>query len=648
MRRAALQPGAARERWALAIGLGAAGLLALAALAPFSDPELAAQASFTRSAGQAAAAVGEEWVRMLAAEVEPCAPASPVFEAEVERPERVPIRDLSSERGAPTAFDALLAESERLELVEQDPAGALAAAREALTKNPDAARRAEGRLRVIQLALSVGEPAAAREQWLALATEVAPSDARGTIAYLLLGLLAAAPALGAEERAAAAESVAAAWMDGRLALPVSDLRVERQAGESARFELTGGATLGALEARLQALDPGVALELEVTRAILGMDALARFTAAHGVDEAAPLPEERWRLTPCAGGLLVQRDRLWQHGVTRRAYLAAADAPLAALEARVARERLLPDGFALDIAGGREELGPLVRGATELAAGAGRFWLRHRDPEAAMRGGGARLALLRAGLWLATALCAAAAVATWHALRRDRRLAALRTAFVASVSHELRTPVSSILLLAENLQSGRVGAAGAAGYHALLRREALRLRGLVDDVLDMSRLERGKPLCVHVEPLELAPWLADLAVDARAWAEEHGIELVLALDGVAGQVSADGEALRRAVFNLLDNARKHSGARRVELEAALAGDRLVLSVRDHGRGIPAAQRARAFEPFERLDGEGTGAGLGLAIVREIAHAHAGEARVLAAAPGARFELELPGVPRSEAE
>jgi signal transduction histidine kinase len=110
---------------------------------------------------------------------------------------------------------------------------------------------------------------------------------------------------------------------------------------------------------------------------------------------------------------------------------------------------------------------------------------------------------------------------------------------------------------------------------------------------------------------------------------------------------DVEALRRAVGNLVDNALKHSGSREVGLSIGVepgdgAAPRLVVRVRDGGRGIAGRDRERVFRPFERLAAaSGTGgSGLGLAIVREIAEGHGGIARVEDAAPGACFVIELP--------
>jgi len=263
----------------------------------------------------------------------------------------------------------------------------------------------------------------------------------------------------------------------------------------------------------------------------------------------------------------------------------------------------------------------------------------------MRAEGGRLRLLRIALLAVAALTFGASFATFRALRRERRLAAMKSAFVASVSHELRTPLASILMLSENLEAGRVeDEAGRARYHGLIRREAQRLRRLVADVLDFSRLERGKALELRRETLEVEALVASLREEALGWAQRAGFELALEIERGPGRVEVDPDALRRALVNLLENARKHSGEPRATLELRARPAALAIAVRDEGRGVPESARASLFEPFARPEAAGSapGTGLGLAIVREIAREHGGEVTLAAGAGGggARFELRLP--------
>ncbi len=304
--------------------------------------------------------------------------------------------------------------------------------------------------------------------------------------------------------------------------------------------------------------------------------------------------------------------------------------------------LAPDGFVVDIDPPASKA-TAVREHDSLDGDFG-FTVKHEDPEGWVRRSAAKQKLLRAALLVLALLSAAAGVATFRALRRERTLATLKTDFVANVSHELRTPLASILLLSENLEAGRVTSeADKSRYHTLIRREALRLRRLVDDVLDFSRLERGKRIDIRREPLRVDPWLERACEELAEWAREHSLELGIERSATEAEAEIDAEALRRALLNLLDNARKHSGGTKVELAALREGRELVLRVRDHGRGISAEDRERVFEPFMRLsNGDAPGAGLGLSIVREIAREHGGTVRALdpASGPGIVFEMRIP--------
>jgi len=196
-------------------------------------------------------------------------------------------------------------------------------------------------------------------------------------------------------------------------------------------------------------------------------------------------------------------------------------------------------------------------------------------------------------------------------------------------------------------------AGRARYHGLIRREAERLRALVDDVLDVARLERGERAPGRLEPLATTALVDELEQAARERVAAGGGTLEATRAGLPPRVQADREALRRALLNLVENALRHSGS--TDLDLATAGDGaggLVIRLRDHGRGIPAGARARIFEPFERLElaGAAPGTGLGLAIVREVAERHGGRALALApeAGPGAVFEIHLPRARAAEGE
>jgi two-component system sensor histidine kinase KdpD len=153
-------------------------------------------------------------------------------------------------------------------------------------------------------------------------------------------------------------------------------------------------------------------------------------------------------------------------------------------------------------------------------------------------------------------------------------------------------------------------------------EGHRLSRLVENLLDVSRLESGKAE-PHREPVELA----DVLDAARHSIGPRGEVVKLALDQDLPPLRADPTQLERAFANLLDNAVVHGGGQQVLVRSRLVGPRLVLRVVDRGPGIPENDRERIFEPFYRADsGGGNGSGLGLAIARGFIEANGGEVEV----------------------
>ncbi|WP_433252990.1 DUF4153 domain-containing protein [Streptosporangium sp. CA-135522] len=215
----------------------------------------------------------------------------------------------------------------------------------------------------------------------------------------------------------------------------------------------------------------------------------------------------------------------------------------------------------------------------------------------------------------------------------------RRELVANVSHELRTPITALRAVLENMVDGVSAPDQVTLETALAQTE--RLGRLVAQLLDLSRLESGARL-IELEDVELAP-LCDQALR----------EAVLARDGVTARcevpgelsVRADPDLLAQVLANLLDNAVRHSpDGGVVMLTAVVEGDGVRLRVTDEGPGIPAEDRARAFERFSRLDAgraadEG-GTGLGLAITKEIVELHGGSVHVEEGV-GCRVVVDLPG-------
>jgi two-component system sensor histidine kinase SenX3 len=231
---------------------------------------------------------------------------------------------------------------------------------------------------------------------------------------------------------------------------------------------------------------------------------------------------------------------------------------------------------------------------------------------------------------------------------SRRVDAVRRDFVANVSHELKTPVGGLALLAEALVDAADDPEAVRRFAGRMQREADRLTRLVQDVIELSRLQGHDPL---EQPTLVA--LDDLAAEAvdrsRLTAETRSISLVCG--GATGvKVIGDARQLLTALGNLVDNAVRYGpeGSRvavAVRVVREPGGDVAEVSVTDEGPGIPPAERERIFERFYRIDAarsrETGGTGLGLAIVKHVAAGHGGEATVWSdEGTGSTFTLRLP--------
>ncbi len=238
------------------------------------------------------------------------------------------------------------------------------------------------------------------------------------------------------------------------------------------------------------------------------------------------------------------------------------------------------------------------------------------------------------------------VAVVRDITERRRVAEMKDAFVSTVSHELRTPLTSI---AGSLGLLAGGAAGelpdkAARLIGIAHSNSLRLVRLINDILDVEKLEAGK-LVLTLAPLDLRDIAARAIEGVRGYVQELGVDLRLD-DGAPAPVRGDSDRLIQVVTNLLSNAAKFSPAGgevtvTVNPEARIAR----LSVADHGPGISEEFRSRIFGKFAQADSTDTrakgGTGLGLAIAREIAERHGGRLWFESAeGEGATFHLDLP--------
>jgi two-component system, OmpR family, sensor histidine kinase SenX3 len=229
---------------------------------------------------------------------------------------------------------------------------------------------------------------------------------------------------------------------------------------------------------------------------------------------------------------------------------------------------------------------------------------------------------------------------------ERRVEAIRRDFVANVSHELKTPVGAMTLLAEAAEEAAEDPEAVRRFAARMRTEAVRLNYLVQQIIELSRLQ-GDEAVVDPLPVEVDE-LVERAIDVGAiGAAAKGIEVTY--DGQRGhRVRGDREQLGLALSNLIANAVTYSPAEsRVVVSAQPADTMLDLNVTDQGIGIPAGELDRIFERFYRVDPSRRrstgGTGLGLSIVKHVAASHGGEVMVWSAeGQGSSFTLRLPRV------
>ena len=268
------------------------------------------------------------------------------------------------------------------------------------------------------------------------------------------------------------------------------------------------------------------------------------------------------------------------------------------------------------------------------------------PGAAPNGFGAR-GLILTGLATLLLLVLGGTYFIGRAAAREVAVARLEADFVASVSHEFRTPITALRQLSEMLEGGRVESdQDRQEYYRVMARESERLHRLVEGLLTFGRLEAGAML-FRFEPLEAGEWLRSLIAEFEREAVAPGHSIELAANGSALRLHADRAALGCVIWNLLDNAVKYSPeCPTVWVELGREGRRVAIRVRDRGVGIPHGEQKLIFRKFVRgaaaKVGSIRGAGVGLAMARQIVNAHHGEI-VVDSRPGegSTFTVLLPG-------
>ena len=235
---------------------------------------------------------------------------------------------------------------------------------------------------------------------------------------------------------------------------------------------------------------------------------------------------------------------------------------------------------------------------------------------------------------------------YRSVSKEVALARLKSDFVSNVSHELRTPLSLIRLYAETLELGRIkGQTKVEEYYRIIRTESERLTALINNILDFSRIEAGRKE-YDFRQTDLAELVSDTLDTYRAQIDEQGFTLEQSIDPGIPPVHVDREAIARSLVNLVNNALKYSDTEKFLCVKLYRADGVLkLEVVDRGIGIPRNEQSKVFEKFYRagnpLVHNTKGSGLGLSLVRHIAHAHGGEVEVESTpGKGSKFTLVLP--------
>ncbi len=236
----------------------------------------------------------------------------------------------------------------------------------------------------------------------------------------------------------------------------------------------------------------------------------------------------------------------------------------------------------------------------------------------------------------------------------RNVERMKTAFVSTVSHELRTPLTSIKGFVSTLlqdTEGYFDTETRQEFYGIIDNECDRLKRLIDDLLNVSRIESGRALQMQWGTFEPLAIIEKVMQAQRSYTDKH--RLILDFNGEVPQIVGDADKFDQILTNLISNAIKYSplgGEVRVEVDAS--DHDLTLSVSDQGIGLPADKLSRIFEKFERIDNRDTrqagGTGIGLFLVKHLVERHEGTISVSSTVgKGTTFTVHLPLRPREAA-
>jgi signal transduction histidine kinase len=236
--------------------------------------------------------------------------------------------------------------------------------------------------------------------------------------------------------------------------------------------------------------------------------------------------------------------------------------------------------------------------------------------------------------------------TYRSVSKEVALARLKSDFVSNVSHELRTPLALIRLYAETLELGRIKTRDKVEeYYRIIRKESERLTALINNILDFSRIEAGRKE-YEFRQTDVGELVTNTLESYRDQIDQQGFTFEQSIDPDIPAVRVDREAIARSLVNLLNNALKYSDREKfVGVKLYRTDGVLKLEVADRGIGIARNEQSKIFEKFYRasdpLVHNTKGSGLGLSLVRHIAHAHGGDVEVQSIpGKGSTFTLTLP--------
>ena len=219
---------------------------------------------------------------------------------------------------------------------------------------------------------------------------------------------------------------------------------------------------------------------------------------------------------------------------------------------------------------------------------------------------------------------------------------VKSEFISSVSHELRTPLTAINGWGETLLDGEETPAELRRGISIILKESRRLTGMVEELLDFSRMEDGR-FTLRLSQVDVQAEFEDTIYTYQALLRQEGIQLSYEPeDDVLPQIPGDAERLKQVFSNVLDNAAKHGGAgKRIDAAICQVENNVVITVRDYGPGIPEQELPFVKQKFYKGSSKARGSGIGLAVCDEIIHLHNGTFEI-ANAPGggALVTISLP--------